>query len=49
MSSNKDLGILIISFNEEIHLRRCIENARKLSDQIFVVDSFSSDKSVSHW
>jgi glycosyltransferase involved in cell wall biosynthesis len=46
MSSNKDLGILIISFNEEIHLRRCIENARKLSDQIFVVDSFSSDKSI---
>jgi glycosyltransferase involved in cell wall biosynthesis len=46
MSGNKDLGILIISFNEEIHLRRCIENARKLSDQIFVVDSFSSDKSI---
>lgn len=35
---------IILTFNEELHLGRCIENARKFSDRIIVVDSFSSDK-----
>lgn len=41
------IGILILSYNEELHLERCIVNAKKLSDQIFVVDSFSTDNSIS--
>ena len=45
MESNS-IGILIISFNEDIHLERCIENAKKLSLNIFVVDSFSTDKTI---
>jgi glycosyltransferase involved in cell wall biosynthesis len=45
MESNS-IGILIISFNEDIHLERCIENAKKLSFNIFVVDSFSTDKTI---
>lgn len=40
------IGILILSYNEELHLERCILNAKKLSDQIFVVDSFSTDATV---
>lgn len=40
------IGILILSYNEELHLERCIVNAKKLSDQIFVVDSFSTDATV---
>ena len=45
MESNS-IGILILSFNEEIHLERCILHAKKLSNQIFVVDSFSTDSSI---
>lgn len=46
MESNS-IGILILSYNEELHLERCILNAKKLSPYIFVVDSFSTDKSIS--
>jgi len=46
MIDSSNIGILIIAYNEEIHLNRCIENAKKLSPNIFVVDSFSTDKSI---
>lgn len=46
MESNS-IGILILAYNEEIHLERCILNAKKLSPYIFVVDSFSTDQSIS--
>jgi len=35
---------IILTYNEEIHIRRCIENAKRYADEIFVVDSFSTDK-----
>ena len=34
----------ILTFNEEIHLSRCIKNLKKLTNNIFVIDSFSTDK-----
>lgn len=41
-----DLSIIILTFNEEIHIRRCISNCLKLTKNIFVIDSFSTDKTV---
>ena len=38
---------IILTYNEEIHIRRCIENARCYATDIFVVDSFSTDNTVS--
>ena len=37
---------MILTFNEELHIKRCIENVKKISNQIFLVDSYSSDKTV---
>lgn len=37
---------LIISFNEEVHIARCIEQIRPLVRRIVVVDSFSTDRTV---
>lgn len=37
---------VILTYNEEIHIRRCIENAFRVSDDVFVVDCFSTDKTV---
>lgn len=41
-----DLSVIILTYNEEIHIRRCIENVKNISSQIFVVDCFSTDKTI---
>jgi glycosyltransferase involved in cell wall biosynthesis len=41
-----DISVVILTFNEELHIRRCIENILPIAKEIFVVDSFSTDKSV---
>lgn len=38
------LSVVIITFNEEINIRRCLESVRDVADEILVVDSFSKDK-----
>lgn len=39
-----DISVIILTFNEEIHIRRCIENVKPIAKEIFVIDSFSTDK-----
>lgn len=41
-----DLSVVILTYNEEIHLRRCIENVKPIAKDVFVVDSFSTDKTL---
>ena len=41
-----DISVIILTYNEEIHIRRCIENARKFAKEIYVVDSYSTDATV---
>lgn len=40
------LAVVILSHNEEIHIERCIRSLLPLSPNIFVVDSFSTDRTV---
>jgi len=39
-----DIATIILTYNEEIHIQRCIENAKRFSKQVFLVDSFSTDR-----
>ena len=41
-----DISVIILTYNEEIHLERCLNNAKKFAKEIFIVDSFSTDKTV---
>ena len=41
-----DLTVIILTYNEEIHIERCICSLQPLAPKIFVVDSFSTDKTV---
>jgi glycosyltransferase involved in cell wall biosynthesis len=41
-----DLSVIILTYNEEIHIRRCIENICPIAKDIFIVDSFSTDKTL---
>ncbi|PZM82067.1 MAG: glycosyltransferase family 2 protein [Candidatus Margulisiibacteriota bacterium] len=38
------LTILIITYNEEIHLDRCLQSAKSLTDDIVIIDSYSTDR-----
>ncbi|MEG2724597.1 MAG: glycosyltransferase family 2 protein [Kiritimatiellia bacterium] len=38
-----NLSVIILTYNEQLHLQRCIENVKELADEIFVVDCFSTD------
>jgi glycosyltransferase involved in cell wall biosynthesis len=44
MGSN--LSVVILTFNEEIHIKRCIESLLPIAKNIFIVDSYSNDKTV---
>lgn len=39
-----DLTLIILTYNEELHLQRCINSIQNLNLRIVVVDSYSSDK-----
>lgn len=39
-----DLTLIILTFNEELHLKRCIESVKNLNLRVVVVDSYSTDE-----
>ena len=40
---NNSIAVVILTFNEEIHIERCIRSALRVTDKIVVVDSYSTD------
>lgn len=40
------LSAIILTYNEELHIRRCIEAITPYVKQIFMIDCFSSDKTI---
>ena len=41
-----DLSVIILTGNEELHIRRCLENVCDLAKDVFVIDCLSKDKTV---
>jgi len=41
-----DISVILLTLNEEIHIERCIRSLLPVAKHIFVVDSFSSDRTV---
>ena len=37
------LSVVIIAFNEENNIERCIDSVIRIADEILIVDSFSTD------
>lgn len=44
MDSN--LSIVILTYNEEMHIKRCIESLTHISSKIYIIDSQSTDNTV---
>lgn len=41
------ITVIILTYNEGVHIRRAIESVRSIADEIIVVDSFSTDETCS--
>lgn len=41
-----DLTVIILTYNEEIHIRRCLENVAPIAREIFIIDSYSTDRTL---
>lgn len=42
----KNITVIILTFNEEKHIERCITSLGDISDSVFLVDCYSTDKTV---
>jgi glycosyltransferase involved in cell wall biosynthesis len=42
----QDISVIILTYNEEIHIQRCIASANEIAKEVFVVDSFSTDQTT---
>ena len=38
------ITLIILTYNEELHLQRCLESVKNLAERIIIVDSFSTDR-----
>lgn len=41
-----DVTVIILTYNEEVHIRRCIENVVTFAKKVYVVDSPSTDNTI---
>jgi Glycosyltransferases involved in cell wall biogenesis len=41
-----DISVIILTYNEEMHIKRCIENVKPWVRDVFVVDSLSTDRTA---
>lgn len=41
------ISVVIITFNEEKNIKRCLDSVKDIADEIIVVDSFSKDQTAS--
>lgn len=45
-SAKPSITVIILSFNEAVHIGRCIERLLPLVERVVVIDSFSTDRTV---
>lgn len=41
-----NLTVVVLTYNEELHIRRCLENVAPIAKRVVIVDSFSTDKTL---
>lgn len=41
-----DVAVIILTYNEEKHITRCLQSLKSFTDKVFIVDSFSTDNTV---
>lgn len=44
--SKLGISVIILTYNETKHIGRCLENLRGITDDIFIIDAYSTDNTV---
>lgn len=44
--SKLDLSVVVLTYNEELHIARCLDNVCDIAKEVFVIDSFSTDRTL---
>lgn len=42
----QDISVIILTYNEEKHIERCIESLLPIAKEIIIIDSYSKDKTI---
>lgn len=45
-TKNVNIAVVILTYNESLHLARCLSHVEAFAREVFVVDSFSTDETV---
>ena len=46
MNNSKLISVIVLTYNEEKHIARCINSLKGICKEILVIDSFSKDRTV---
>ena len=41
-----DLSVVILTYNEELNIDACLSKIKTLTDNVFIIDSYSSDRTL---
>ena len=41
-----DISVIILTFNEEIHIKRCLDRISSDVKEVFIIDSYSTDRTL---
>lgn len=41
-----DISVIILTYNEELHIKRCLDNVSPFAKEIVIIDSFSTDRTL---
>lgn len=41
-----DISAIILTYNEEIHIRRCLDQIQHVVKHVYIIDSFSTDRTI---
>lgn len=47
MNKANTISVIILTYNEEQHIARCINSLKDFVDEVYIIDSFSKDNTVS--
>lgn len=46
MNNKIDISVIILTYNESLHIKRCINSVKKFVREVIVVDSYSTDRTL---
>ena len=46
MKNKIDISVIILTYNESLHIKRCINSIKEFAREVIIVDSYSTDRTI---